>query len=69
VVLLYSVEEYFACLVAWIPNEVGYENMPYARLAGPALVNYALQQVNDLIGSFWPGQSVLHGKDILQLQS
>jgi len=45
------------------------ENMPYARMAGPALVNHALHQVNEMMSSLWPGQFVLHGKDMLLLQS
>ncbi|KAI4690722.1 uncharacterized protein J4E88_002194 [Alternaria novae-zelandiae] len=45
------------------------ENMPYAKLAGPALVNHALHQVNEMMSSLWPGQFVLHGKDMLLLQS
>lgn len=45
------------------------ENMPYTRLAGPALVNHALQRVNEITSSLWPGQFVLHGNDMLQLQS
>ncbi|KAI4911759.1 hypothetical protein J4E90_006576 [Alternaria incomplexa] len=44
------------------------ENMPYVKLAGPALVNHALHQVNDMTSSLWPGQFVLHGKDMLLLQ-
>ena len=45
------------------------ENMPYVKLAGPALVNHALHQVNDMTSSLWPGQFVLHGKDMMLLQS
>ncbi|KAI4956125.1 hypothetical protein J4E91_000335 [Alternaria rosae] len=45
------------------------ENMPYTRLAGPALVNHALQRVNEMTSSLWPGQFVLHGNDMLQLHS
>ena len=45
------------------------ENMPYARLAGPALVNHALHRVNEMLSSVWAGQFVLHGKDMLLLQS
>jgi hypothetical protein len=43
-------------------------NMP-STLFGPALANHALQQVNAMTKSFWPGQFVLHGAEVVQLQS